>query len=220
MARELVVDGPVFDPRPDPGARRVAYVSNNACASPSSTAAAGSWPATRIPTSPGERRLHRRRGDWAVTGATGGAPTAEPWRPAVSMCHRSRGGTSPTRRIPTSSPARSAIRRPAPPTPTSTCTCLALDGGSIEVAWDHDRFPYLAAVHWVSPERLLLMSSRATSATWRCWKPIRPPATPRRLHRPRRPLGRARARHARPARRRAVGDGRRPRRRPSPDGRR
>ena len=29
VARELVVDGPVFDPRPDPTARRVAYVCGN-----------------------------------------------------------------------------------------------------------------------------------------------------------------------------------------------
>ena len=30
QARELVVDGPVFDPRPDPVATRVAYVSGRA----------------------------------------------------------------------------------------------------------------------------------------------------------------------------------------------
>jgi len=29
MARELVVEGPVFDPRPDPTARRLAYVCGN-----------------------------------------------------------------------------------------------------------------------------------------------------------------------------------------------
>ncbi len=34
---------------------------------------------------------------------------------------------------------------------------MALDGGSIEIAWDRDRFPYLTAVNWVSPERLLLI---------------------------------------------------------------
>ena len=33
---------------------------------------------------------------------------------------------------------------------------LALDGGSIDVTWDRDRFPYLTAVHWASNDRLLL----------------------------------------------------------------
>ncbi|MEP7115613.1 MAG: prolyl oligopeptidase family serine peptidase, partial [Ilumatobacteraceae bacterium] len=33
---------------------------------------------------------------------------------------------------------------------------LALNGGSIEVAWNHDLFPYLTAVNWVSADRLLL----------------------------------------------------------------
>ncbi len=33
---------------------------------------------------------------------------------------------------------------------------LALDGGSVEVEWDHIRFPYLAAVRWTSDDRLLL----------------------------------------------------------------
>ena len=34
---------------------------------------------------------------------------------------------------------------------------LALDGGATDVAWDHDRFPYLIAVSWVANERLLLI---------------------------------------------------------------
>ncbi len=37
-----------------------------------------------------------------------------------------------------------------------TLHVLALDGGSVEVEWDHVRFPYLAAVRWTSDDRLLL----------------------------------------------------------------
>ena len=58
------------------------------------------------------------------------------------------------------------VRYPAAGTPNANVGLhvLALDGGSIEIAWDHDRFPYLAAVNWVSDERLLLdRPDRATN---------------------------------------------------------
>ena len=50
------------------------------------------------------------------------------------------------------------VRYPAAGTPNAVVELhvLALDGASIDVAWDRDRFPYLTAVHWVSGERLLL----------------------------------------------------------------
>jgi dipeptidyl-peptidase-4 len=50
------------------------------------------------------------------------------------------------------------IRYPAAGTPNARVQLhvLALDGGSIEVAWDQERFPYVAAVKWASNERLLV----------------------------------------------------------------
>ena len=49
------------------------------------------------------------------------------------------------------------LRYPAAgtPNPDVTLHVLALDGGSVEVAWDRDALPYVAAVKWVDRDRLL-----------------------------------------------------------------
>ena len=156
MARELAVDGPVFDPRPDPGARRVAYVSNDALRIAELDGSSWELASDEDPdvtwgaptTSPARR--------WAGTAATGGAPTAEPWPRAASMCHRSARWFISDPASPDQQPRE--VRYPAAGTANADVGLhvLALDGGSIEIAWDRDRFPYLTAVNWVSPERLLL----------------------------------------------------------------
>ncbi len=156
MARELAVDGPVFDPRPDPGARRLAYVSNNALRiaeldgtswelasddDPDITWGAADYIA-------GEE-MNRYRGYW--------------WSPdgrAVAAC---RVDVSPVARWFISDPASPdqqprEVRYPVAGTANANVGLhvLALEGGSIEIAWDRDLFPYLAAVNWVAPDRLLL----------------------------------------------------------------
>ena len=89
---------------------------------------------------------------------------------------------------------------------------LALDGGSIDVAWDHDRFPYLTAVHWVSSERLLLAVQSRDQRDVQVLE-----AEPddgrhcRDLRRSRRHVGRAGAGRPGRARRRTLGHGRRSR---------
>jgi dipeptidyl-peptidase-4 len=156
VARELVVDGPVFDPRPDPGARRLAYVCNNSLRiaeldgsswelasddDPDVTWGAADYIA-------GEE-LGRYRGYW--------------WSPDGSAIAACRVDVSPVARWFISDPASPdehprEVRYPAAGTPNANVGLhvLALDGGSIEIAWDHDRYPYLTAVNWVSDERLLL----------------------------------------------------------------
>ena len=137
MARELVVDGPVFDPRPDPGGQSAGLrVRTTRCASPSSTAAAGSWRATKIPTCRGGRPTTSPARSSIATAATGGAPTARPSPHAESTWRRSSGGTSPNPAAPDQQPRE--VRYPAAGTPNAVVELhvLALDGGSIEVAWD------------------------------------------------------------------------------------
>ena len=156
VARELIVDGPVFDPRPDPGARRLAYVCNNSLRiaeldgsswelasddDPDVTWGAADYIA-------GEE-LGRYRGYW--------------WSPDGSAIAACRVDVSPVARWFISDPASPdehprEVRYPAAGTPNANVGLhvLALDGGSIEIAWDHDRYPYLTVVNWASDERLLL----------------------------------------------------------------
>ncbi len=156
MARELAVDGPVFDPRPDPGASRLAYVCGNALRiaelDGSSWELASdddpdvSWGSADYIA--GEE-LHRYRGYW--------------WSPDGAAIAACRVDVSPVERWYIAEPASPdqqprEVRYPAAGTANAKVELhvLALDGGSIEVAWDNERFPYLTAVHWVSGERLLL----------------------------------------------------------------
>ncbi|MEP7202890.1 MAG: prolyl oligopeptidase family serine peptidase [Ilumatobacteraceae bacterium] len=155
-ARELVVEGPVFDPRPDPSAGRLAYVSGRALRiaelDGSSWELASdddpdvSWGSADYIA--GEE-LHRHRGYW--------------WSPDGSAIAACRVDVAPVQRWFIADPASPddpprEVHYPAAGTPNAVVELhvLALDGASIDVAWDRDRFPYLVAVQWVSNERLLL----------------------------------------------------------------
>ena len=156
MARELVVDGPVFDPRPDPGATRLGYVSGNALRIAELDGSSWELASDEDPdVSWGSadyiagEELHRYRGYW--------------WSPDGAAIAACRVDVSPVERWYIAEPASPdqqprEVRYPAAGTSNAKVGLhvLALDGGSIEVAWDNDRFPYLAAVHWASSERLLL----------------------------------------------------------------
>jgi dipeptidyl-peptidase 4 len=156
MARELVVDGPVFDPRPDPGASRLAYVCGNALRIAELDASSWELASDDNPdVSWGSadyiagEELHRYRGYW--------------WSPGGAAIAACRVDVSPVQRWYIAEPASPdqeprEVRYPSAGTNNAHVGLhvLALDGGSIEVAWDHDLFPYLTAVHWVTDERLLL----------------------------------------------------------------
>ena len=156
VARELVVDGPVFDPRPDPGATRLAYVCGDALRiaelDGSSWELASdddpdvSWGSADYIA--GEE-LHRHRGYW--------------WSPDGATIAACRVDVSPVQRWYIAEPASPdqeprEVRYPSAGSNNAKVGLhvLALDGGSIEVAWDNERFPYLTAVHWASSDRLLL----------------------------------------------------------------
>ena len=156
MARELVVDGPVFDPRPDPVANRLAYLCGSALRvaelDGSSWELASdedpnvSWGAADFIAA---EEMGRNRGYW--------------WSPDGSAIAACRVDVSAVDRwyiadaaAPSQQPRE--IRYPAAGTSNAKVELhvLALDGASIEIAWDQDRFPYLAAVKWASNERLLV----------------------------------------------------------------
>jgi dipeptidyl-peptidase-4 len=156
MARELVVDGPVFDPRPDPVANRLAYLCGSALRvadlDGSSWELASdddpnvSWGAADFIAA---EEMGRDRGYW--------------WSPDGSAIAACRVDVTAVDRwyiadaaAPSQQPRE--IRYPAAGTSNAKVELhvLALDGASIEIAWDQDRFPYLAEVKWVSNDRLLM----------------------------------------------------------------
>jgi dipeptidyl-peptidase-4 len=155
-SRELAVDGPVFDPRPDPTARRVAYVSGSRLRigelDGSSWELAGedaqnvTWGSAEFVAA---EEIGRHRGYWWSPDGT---------RIAACRVDTSRvpqwhiGDPSDPRRTP------NVIRYPAAGTANADVTLhvLDLDGGSVDVAWDRPALPYLTSVGWIDNERLLV----------------------------------------------------------------
>jgi dipeptidyl-peptidase-4 len=152
-----MVTGPVFDPRPDPTARRLAYVSGSSLRIAEldgrSWELAGegddpdvSWGSAEFIAA---EEMGRSRGYWwspdgarlAVARADTGVVPAwwigDPAQPA----------TPPTQ-----------IRYPAAGTDNAAVTLhvFSLDGGCADVAWDRQAFPYLADVLWPAPDLILI----------------------------------------------------------------
>jgi dipeptidyl-peptidase-4 len=155
-AREVPVQGPVFDPRPDPQAQRIAYVSGASLRiaelDGTSWELAGeqgddiTWGSADFIAA---EEMHRFRGYW--------------WSPDGSAIAACRVDTAPVHRWHISDPADPAkvptvVRYPAAGTPNATVTLhvLALDGGSVEISWDRVLLPYLADVRWSDAGRLLV----------------------------------------------------------------
>ncbi len=156
QARELVVDGPVFDPRPDPVATRVAYVSGRslriADLDGSSWELAGeapddiSWGSADFIAA---EEMGRHRGFW--------------WSPdgsAIAACRVDVGAVPTWHIADPGNPDRAAntIHYPAAGTtnPDVSLHVMALDGGTTEVVWDRTTYPYLADVRWHGTEQMVL----------------------------------------------------------------
>jgi dipeptidyl-peptidase-4 len=155
-SRELPVDGPVFDPRPEPQGRRLAYVRG---------------PALCVAELDGTSRVLASEDDEQVTWGSADFVAAEEmdrsrgywWSPDGSAVAATRVDTSPVARWWISDPARPdqpAREHAYPATGTAnadvTLWVLALDGGRREVRWDRSAFPYLADVQWPEPDRIVL----------------------------------------------------------------
>ena len=167
-ARPVGVDGPVVDPRPDPTAQRIAYVSGRglriAELDGSSRALAGgddsepdtvSWGSADFIAA---EEMGRFRGYW--------------WSPDGTMLAVCRVDEAPVASWVIADPAhpeRAArtIRYPAAGTanPDVTLHLVSLDGTSTAVDWDRDFFPYLAAVTWTDAGLTMLVQARDQQGT-------------------------------------------------------
>ncbi|MDQ4007513.1 MAG: prolyl oligopeptidase family serine peptidase [Actinomycetota bacterium] len=156
--RELDVPTPVVDPRPSPDARHVAYVSQGALRVVTAEGAADRALAepdrTEVTWGLAEfiaaEEMDRTRGFW--------------WSPDGDRLLVARVDDGPVRQWWISDPANpanppTAVRYPAAGTPNAdvTLALLALDGSSLDVAWDRQRYPYLAEVHWSAGHQPLLL---------------------------------------------------------------
>ncbi len=156
QARELVVEGPVYDPRPDPVATRVAYVcgrslriaelDGNSWELAGDDSADVSWGSADFIAA---EEMDRYRGYW--------------WSPDGAAIAATRVDVDAVQRWYISDPANpdqpaNEVRYPTAGTANADVTLhvLALDGGSTEVVWDRDTYPYLADVQWADAQHLLL----------------------------------------------------------------
>ncbi|MEU2713657.1 prolyl oligopeptidase family serine peptidase [Streptomyces sp. NPDC007205] len=164
--RELRVPGPVVDPRPSPDGRHIAYVArgalrvvgaegdgDRALAEPEPTEGPG-----RVTYGLAEfvaaEEMGRSRGFW--------------WAPDGRRLLVARMDDTPVRRWWIADPAHPErephnVAYPAAGTANADVRLyvLGLEGERREVAWDRDRYPYLARVHWsAAGAPLLLVQAR------------------------------------------------------------
>ena len=168
FARPLDVAGPVFDPRPDPTARRIAYASGRllCIAELDGTwrVLAGGDPAEADTVTWGSadfiaaEEMHRFRGYW--------------WSPDGSTIATCRVDTAPVSEWSIADPANPAtpartVRYPAAGTDNATVSLhlLGLNGSRTDVDWDREFFPYIASVNWTTAGLIMLVQSRDQRGT-------------------------------------------------------
>ncbi|MEM1334087.1 MAG: DPP IV N-terminal domain-containing protein, partial [Actinomycetota bacterium] len=166
-ARHLPMHGPVFDPRPDPAARRLAYVCGRQLRigelDGSSRPLAGhegepdtvSWGSAEFIAA---EEMRRFRGFW--------------WSPDGDRLAVCRVDTAPVAEWTIADPATPAapartMRYPAAGTDNADVTLwiIGLDGTRVQVEWDREFFPYLAHVEWTDAGLLLSCQSRDQQGT-------------------------------------------------------
>ena len=163
QARPIAVQGPVHDPRPDPTASRLAYVSGRTLRvgelDGSSRVLAGddakesddiSWGGADFIAA---EEMHRFRGFW--------------WSPdgqTIAACRVDDSSVPEWTIADPADPSRPArtVRYPAAGTdnPVVTLHLLGLDGSRRAVDWDREFFPYIAHVDWGDDGLLMSVQSR------------------------------------------------------------
>ena len=165
MARHLDVVGPVFDPRPDPIATRVAYVCGSALRiaeldgtsweliGPLNDEPAVTWGSAEFIAA---EEMSRQRGYW--------------WSPDGAMIAVTRVDVSPVAIWNLSDLAHpehepSVLHYPAAGTDNALVElhiCDVTDAASLaqQVTWDADEYPYLSNVSWTKAGLLLTVQSR------------------------------------------------------------
>jgi dipeptidyl-peptidase 4 len=159
-AREIEVAGPVFDPRPDPTARRIAYTRGGTLriATPKGThwelaaddSADVSWGLAEFIAA---EEMGRSRGFW--------------WSPSGTHLAVARVDTSAVHRWWCSNPSKPAempteMPYPAAGTPNADVSLFIvdLDGERVEVRWDQVSLPYLTRVSWTRHGLIIAVQSR------------------------------------------------------------
>ena len=161
-ARELAVHGPVFDPRPDPSGRHVAFVHQRGVHVVRLADGAVSQLAGEDEPSVGwgvaefvaAEEMGRDRGYW--------------WAPDGEALLATRVDEAPVHRLwisnvadPSSAPV--AVRYPLAGSANASVEAylLRLDGAApVQVKWDRRAYPYLAAAHWDEHGPLIAVQSR------------------------------------------------------------
>jgi dipeptidyl-peptidase-4 len=165
--RELAVAGPVLDPRPDPGGRRVAYAAGGGLHVVGLDPGEGGGRALATPEEPevtwglaefvAAEEMGRGRGHW--------------WAPDGRRLAVARADTSAVQRFHLADPANPAIepvtlRYPAAGTANADVRLFVVDleGARVEVTWDRAALPYLIRVVWrrAGPLTLLVQSRDQT----------------------------------------------------------
>ncbi len=157
QAREVAVASPVFDPRPDPTASRVAYVSGREL---------------RIAELDGTHRTLVADDDPSVSWGSAEFVAAEEmdrgrgfwWSPDGRALAVARVDISPVQRwhvADAAHPEREPVELAYPAAGTENAEVslhvVGLDGRRAEVMWDHDAFPYLVDVAWPAEHGLTLV---------------------------------------------------------------
>ncbi|MGY3203868.1 prolyl oligopeptidase family serine peptidase [Streptomyces sp. TE5632] len=161
-ARELPTPGPVLDPRPSPDGRHIAYVAQGALrvvgAEGEDDRALATPEADHVTYGLAEfiaaEEMHRLRGFW--------------WAPDSDRLLVARADDTPVERWWISDPAHperepQRVAYPAAGTANAEVRLfvIGLDGVRSDVAWDRERYPYLAHVHWsAAGAPLLLVQAR------------------------------------------------------------
>lgn len=166
--RPIDVTGPVFDPRPDPTARRIAYVSGRLLCLTELDGTwrvlAGSDPAEADTVSWGSadfiaaEEMHRFSGYW--------------WSPDGNTIASCRVDTAPVEEWNIADPANPAtpsrtVRYPAAGTNNATVSLhlIGLTGSRTDVDWDSNLFPYVTSVNWSAAGLVVHVQSRDQRST-------------------------------------------------------
>lgn len=168
LSRPLDVAGPVFDPRPDPTARRIAYASGRLLCigelDGTWRVLAGGEPTEADTVSWGSadfiaaEEMHRFQGYW--------------WSPDGDTIAACRVDTSPVDEWVIADPANpdrpaKTVRYPSAGTNNATVSLhlLGLNGSRTDVDWDHEFFPYIASVEWTRAGLIMCVQARDQRGT-------------------------------------------------------
>jgi dipeptidyl-peptidase-4 len=165
--RQLPAERPVFDPRPDPTGRRVAYVCDGALRVVDENGADGLLASDQDPDVTwgmaefvAAEEMERHRGYWW-----------SPYGEAIAAARVDNGPVPVWHIADPSDPAREPqqIRYPAAGTDNAlvSLAVLGMDGSRVDVEWDRGTFPYLVAVRWEQGRPLSLLVESRYQGRWR-----------------------------------------------------